>query len=91
MLPLVLLECPEFVRPAEAAQMAELCNRAYECVTGKKNKNRKHGYPIVCASTAGMSGFWSLECNDPELGRDVLDKIVQTIRELHSNAKQKAK
>lgn len=79
MLPIPIYRCPDEVKPSQAEQMASICDKEYQMLTGKRNRT-KGGDPIVCVSTAGVSGFWSLECNDPEIPRETLDQLVANIR-----------
>ena len=80
MLPIVIYECPNTITPDAAGEMAYLATTIFERVAQRPNKIPGKDVPIVCCSTAGVQGFWSLECNDPEIPRDVLDEVVRRIR-----------
>jgi hypothetical protein len=79
MMPIPLFRCPETVKPSQAEHMAKICDLEYRAATKRENKI-KSGAPVVCVSTSGIHGYWSLECNDPDLERTTIDKIVQNIR-----------
>lgn len=80
MLPIPIYKAPLVVRHVQAVAMAKLVDLEYRAVTRKENRLPKHDAPVVCASTSGIAGYWSLECNDPEMPRETLDQIVANLR-----------
>jgi len=86
MLPLLIVKCPETITPEHAEAVHEIVSVAFSEVFGKPNRDRRSNAPVVCASTAGLAGFWSLECNDPELDRALLVRVVERSRSAVASA-----
>lgn len=80
MLPRPLFRSAESITPQMAADMARVVDLEYKAATGKENKMPKSSAPVVCASTAGIQGFWSLECNDPDINPSTLQLIVGNLQ-----------
>lgn len=85
--PQVIAKAPATIRPADAERIAKLVDEAYQSETGKPNVYTKHRgkatIPVVCVSLGGggLSSYWMLDCNDPELSEVILRNIVISVRD----------
>lgn len=85
----LLCPAPLTITPEIADDMASIVDREYLAVTGHPNimeticrKGCKpQTVPVVCATTSGMSGCWSIACNDPDFPSETLARIITNIRE----------
>ncbi len=75
MLPIPITRCPDTITSQHAEQVHDLVTSAYERLFGRENRLPGRGWPVVCANAIG--GFWQLECNDPEIPRESLERMVE--------------
>lgn len=79
MRPLPICKHPERITPELAQEVAEVCNQAYRLAFKRENKLPKpSNAPVVCVNA--VSGYWSLECNDPEIAGDKLGHVLKILR-----------
>ena len=81
MLPKPICKSPETIRHEHAQDVARVIDTVYEEIFGKLNRLPRRDAPVVCASTAGIYGYWSLECNDPELTGEQLELLIERARD----------
>lgn len=84
MLPKLLFPAPKSPSVRHIEDVCQICNKEFQIEFGRENKMPRRGKgpdsPVVAATLSGLSGYWSLDVNDPEIDGGKLDRLVENIK-----------